>query len=101
MAMLAIGDGYIELLQPTSGGGRASGWLSEHLEEKGEGVFNICVHTDDYEEEIRAIQAKGYTLEEERVDFVEGITTRLAFLSPSQAAGVRIEIVDASSLPSG
>ena len=101
MALLPVGDSYIELLQPTSGGGRIAGWLREPLEAKGEGLWHISIFADDYEEEIRAIEAKGYKLEEELADFADGTTIRMAFLSPSQTAGHWIEIVDASNLPSG
>ena len=100
LALLPIGDSYLELLQPTGGGGRVAARLSEHLEAKGEGLFHISIFSDDYDNEIRALEDKGYTLEEELLNFVEGITHRLAFLSPSQTSGVWIEIVDASNIPS-
>lgn len=98
LALLPIGDNFIELLEPISTKGR----FARYLREKGEGLFHLSIFTEDFDAEVKALKEKGYKLEEEvTTQLFSGFNVRLAWLSPEETTGLWIELVDLASLPPG
>ena len=89
LAMLT-GSTIIELIQPTKAENRFAGFLRE----KGEGLFNICYYTDDFDEEVRMLREKGCTVEENIALSNPEKPFRQAWVPPESAGGVWIELVD-------
>ncbi|HEV7699403.1 MAG TPA: methylmalonyl-CoA epimerase [Pyrinomonadaceae bacterium] len=88
VAMLPIGEGRIELLEPTSDDSP----ISKFLEKRGAGIHHIAVEVDDIEAAIQRLKDKGMRLIDEspRVG-AEGCL--VAFVHPSAANGVLLELV--------
>ena len=96
IALLPIGDNFIELLEPIGTKGR----FARHLKERGEGLFHLCIFVDEFDTEVKTLKRKGYKLEEETTaQLFPGYTVRLAWLSPRETKGVWIELSDMASLP--
>jgi len=88
VAMLAIGESRIELLEATS----ADSPISRFLEKRGPGIHHIAVQVDDIRAELSRLQQKGARL----IDEVprEGAGGCLvAFVHPSSTGGVLLELV--------
>lgn len=92
VAMLPIGESRIELLEPTSDDSP----ISKFLEKRGGGIHHIAVRVDDIEASLAKLKAKGMRLIDEnpRVG-AEGCL--VAFVHPSSANGVLLELVQANS----
>ena len=98
LALLPIGDNFIELLEPIGTEGR----FARHLREKGEGLFHLSIFTEEFDTEVKALKEKGYKFEEEATtQLFSGFNVRLAWLSPEETTGLWIELVDLASLPPG
>ena len=91
VAMLPIGESRIELLEPTSDDSP----ISKFLEKRGSGIHHIAVKVDDIEAALAKLKAKGMRLIDEtpRVG-AEGCL--VAFVHPSSANGVLLELVQAN-----
>jgi methylmalonyl-CoA/ethylmalonyl-CoA epimerase len=90
VAMLPIGESRIELLEPTSDDSP----ISKFLEKRGSGIHHIAVKVDDIEASLAKLKANGTRLIDEtpRVG-AEGCL--VAFVHPSSANGVLLELVQA------
>jgi methylmalonyl-CoA/ethylmalonyl-CoA epimerase len=96
IVLLPIGDTFIELVEPIKKEGR----FFNHLKERGEGLFHICIFADNFDSEVEKLKNKGYKVEEEATpELFPGFTVRLAWLSPKETKGHWIEIADLSSMP--
>ncbi len=87
VAMLDIGESRIELLEATAADSPVAGFIAK----RGEGLHHICFRVEDLDEELRRLKASGLRL----VDFSARTGAggcRIAFLHPSSAAGVLIEL---------
>ena len=73
--------------------------LIDHMARRGEGLFQLCMFSDDYDGDIGNLKKKGYEVEEDSIDFGGGAMIRVAFLGPEVASGAWIEIVDAAGVP--
>jgi methylmalonyl-CoA epimerase len=100
VAILPIGDRFIELIEPMETKDGSETRFARFLREKGEGLFHFCILTDDYNSQVSVLKRKGYTVVEELGTGVfPGHELRMAWLQPEDTKGVWIELVDKASLP--
>ncbi|MDY6907565.1 MAG: methylmalonyl-CoA epimerase [Chloroflexota bacterium] len=85
-AMIPIGNGEIELIQPID----PEGGVAKFIERRGEGIHHICMEVDNVDEELKAMADRGVEL----IDKVgrKGIAGRVGFVHPRSAKGVLIEL---------
>ncbi len=89
LAMLKIGESYIELLesiQPDSP-------IEKFMSRRGEGLHHIAVRVDNIEEALERVKASGARLIDSKPR--RGAhNTRTAFVHPSSTHGVLLELVE-------
>jgi len=88
VAFLPIGDGEVELVEPTD----PESGLSKYLEKRGEGMHHLCFQVDDIEAMLDLLQEKGVRLINETPVDLPG--RRMAFIHPKAANGVLIELYE-------
>jgi methylmalonyl-CoA epimerase len=87
-ALLDIGDGHVELLQPLA----PDTPVGKFLDRKGPGLHHVAYRVDSVEEALSACAAAGLRLIDETPR--AGIRgSRVAFLHPAGTGGVLTEIV--------
>jgi methylmalonyl-CoA/ethylmalonyl-CoA epimerase len=87
-ALLDVGDGHVELLQPLG----PETAVGKFLSRRGPGMHHVAYRVDDVEETLRALAGAGLRLIDERPR--TGIRgSRVAFLHPASTGGVLTEIV--------
>jgi methylmalonyl-CoA epimerase len=87
-ALLDVGDGHVELLQPLS----AETAVGKFLSRRGPGLHHVAYRVDDVEATLAALAAAGLRLIDERPR--TGIRgSRVAFVHPASTGGVLTEIV--------
>jgi methylmalonyl-CoA epimerase len=87
-ALLDVGDGHIELLQPLAPDTAVGKFLSR----RGEGLHHVAYRVSDVEDTLSKLSAAGMRLIDEQPRM--GIRGSLvAFLHPSSTGGVLTEIV--------
>ena len=89
LAMLPVGETYIELLE---GQGPESG-VTKWIGEKGPGLFHICFEVEDIDGALAELKAKGVKLRDETPRIGHG-GARIAFLDPSSTGSVLIELAE-------
>jgi methylmalonyl-CoA/ethylmalonyl-CoA epimerase len=89
LAMLPVGQSYIELLE---GQGPESG-VSKWVAEEGTGLFHICFEVDDIEGVIAELKAKQVKLQSETWRTGHG-GSKIVFLDPSATGNVVIELAE-------
>ena len=85
-ALLAAGDGEIELLEPTN----TQGGVARFLAKRGEGLHHVCFETPNVEGMVADLKAGGIPLIDETPR--PGLAGRVAFLHPTACAGVLVEL---------
>jgi methylmalonyl-CoA/ethylmalonyl-CoA epimerase len=88
VAFLPVGDGKVELVQPTdpeSGAGK-------FLKERGGGVHHLCLEVDDIAGMLTQLKEKGVRLINEVPLEMEG--RKIAFIHPKSANGVLVELYE-------
>ena len=93
LAMLPVGETYVELLE---GQGPESG-VSRWVDEKGPGLFHICFEVENIDAALDELRAKGIKLRDETPRIGHG-GARIAFLDPASTGNVLIELAE---LPAG
>lgn len=93
LAMLPVGETYIELLQGTTPDSGATKWLNE----KGQSLFHICFEVEDIDGALAELKGKGVKLRDETPRIGHG-GARIAFIDPSATGNVLIELAE---LPAG
>jgi methylmalonyl-CoA epimerase len=93
LAMLPIGETYLELLE---GRGPDSG-VTRWIDEKGTGLFHICFEVEDIDAALAELKAKGVKLRDETPRIGHG-GSRIAFIDPASTGNVLIELAE---LPAG
>jgi methylmalonyl-CoA/ethylmalonyl-CoA epimerase len=89
LAMLPVGETYIELLE---GQGPESG-VTDWIKEKGTGLFHICFEVEDIDGALAELKAKGVKLRDETARIGHG-GARIAFLDPASTGNVLIELAE-------
>jgi methylmalonyl-CoA/ethylmalonyl-CoA epimerase len=83
------GDSAIELLRPTGPGSSVPAFI----EEKGEGLFHICLEVEDLDSAIVELSAKGLRLRAGS-PMPGHAGTRVAFLDTATTGGVLFELLE-------
>ena len=87
-ALLDVGDGHVELLQPLG----PETAVCKFLARRGPGLHHVAYRVDDVEETLNALAAAGLRLIDERPRVgIRG--SRVAFVHPASTGGVLTEIV--------
>jgi methylmalonyl-CoA/ethylmalonyl-CoA epimerase len=88
VAFLPIGEGEVELVEPTD----PESGLAKYLEKRGEGMHHICMEVDDIEGMLKILNEKGVRLINEKPIDLPG--RRMAFIHPKSANGVLVELYE-------
>jgi methylmalonyl-CoA/ethylmalonyl-CoA epimerase len=88
-ALLDVGDGHVELLQPLG----ADTAVGKFIERRGEGLHHVAYAVDDIEATLERLRGAGLELidEQPRVG-IRG--SRVAFVHPKATGNVLTEIVE-------
>jgi methylmalonyl-CoA epimerase len=87
-ALLTIGESEIELLEPLG----PETAVGRFLERRGEGLHHVSFQTDDIEQELDALKAKGTELIDQQPR--TGLAGRICFLHPRATKGVLVELAE-------
>ena len=89
-AIVGIGDGCFELMEPTATDGPAG----RFLDSKGGGLHHVSILCDDLEAVCERLESQGLQVIGKMLDG----PIRVAFLHPKSAKGILFELTDRSSL---
>jgi methylmalonyl-CoA/ethylmalonyl-CoA epimerase len=89
LAMLPVGETYIELLEGQGPNSGVTKWLAE----KGPGLFHICFEVEDIDGALAELKAKGVKLRDE-TPRVGHAGARIAFIDPVSTGNVLIELAE-------
>jgi methylmalonyl-CoA epimerase len=87
VAFLQAANVLIELLEPTD----TESTVARFLERRGPGLHHLCFGTPDIREHLRDLKARGVELIDEAPR--PGAHGEVAFLQPSSAVGVLVELL--------
>ncbi len=90
VAMLALGDSRIELLEATE----AESAVARFIEKRGEGLHHVALQVPDLEAAVERLRELGVRLVSETIQVGAG-GHRYVFVHPSSAGGVLLELVEA------
>jgi len=88
VAMIAVGESRIELLEPTG----SEGAIAKYIEKRGEGIHHLALEVSDIQGMLKVLKEKGVPLIDTEPRIGAG-GARVAFLHP-KAAKVLIELVE-------
>jgi len=88
VAMIAVGESRIELLEPTG----SEGAIAKYIEKRGEGMHHLALEVSDIQGMLKVLKEKGVPLIDTEPRIGAG-GARVAFLHP-KAAKVLIELVE-------
>ncbi|MBA3320822.1 MAG: methylmalonyl-CoA epimerase [Pyrinomonadaceae bacterium] len=94
VAMLPVGEPRVELLEPTS----EASPIAKFLAKRGAGIHHIAVRVDDIRATLRRLQEQGARLIDESPRVGAG-GCLVAFVHPSAAGGVLLELVEHTAAP--
>ena len=89
LAMLPVGETYIELLESGAPKFGVNQWIAE----KGEGLFHICFEVEDIDGALTELKAKGVKLRDETPRIGHG-GARIAFIDPASTGNLLIELAE-------
>lgn len=93
VAFLPMGESRIELLAGTA----EDSPIARFIAKRGEGLHHICIQVRNLEAEMKRLKARGVRLVDQNLRLGAG-GCKIAFIHPSSAAGVLIELSQPSSL---
>ena len=88
VAFLPVGDGKVELVQPTD----PESGIGKFLNERGGGMHHLCLEVDDITGMLTQLKEKGVKLINESPLEMEG--RKIAFIHPKSASGVLVELYE-------
>jgi methylmalonyl-CoA/ethylmalonyl-CoA epimerase len=94
LAMLPVGETYIELLEGKTPDSSVTKWIAE----KGAGLFHICFEVEDIDGALDELRQKGIKLRDEVPRIGHG-GSRIAFLDPASTGNVLIELAELPAAP--
>lgn len=89
LAMLPVGQTYIELLESTEPEGAIRSWIKD----KGEGLFHICFEVDDIDGAIAELKAKNVKLQSDTWRTGHA-GSKIVFLDPAATGNMLIELAE-------
>ena len=89
LAMYPIGETYLEVLESDDPGSETNRWIDE----RGEGLFHICLEVDDIDAALEELKAKDVTLIDQTPRIGHG-GARIAFIDPRSTGGLLIELAE-------
>jgi len=89
LAMLPVGQTYIELL---SSEGKDSP-VNEWMDKNGESIWHLCFEVENIDEAVEELKAKGVKLRNEEPMNGHG-GSRIVFLDPASTGNVLIELAE-------
>ena len=89
VAMIAVGNGMIELLEPME----EDSPVAKFIEKKGEGIHHIAFEVTDIDEALKILKEKNVELVTPK-PYIGAHGGRVAFLSPKSCHGVLIELCE-------
>jgi methylmalonyl-CoA/ethylmalonyl-CoA epimerase len=89
IAFLPVGDGEIELVQPTT----AESGLRRYLDKRGAGMHHICLQVDDIVGMLAQVKSRGFELINETPRFSQD-GKKYAFIHPKSTGGVLVELYE-------
>jgi methylmalonyl-CoA epimerase len=89
IAMIPVGESKIELVEPTG----SEGGVARFIEKRGEGMHHMAFGVSDIEAALASLKEAGIPLVDETPRIGAG-GTKIAFLHPSGANRVSIELVE-------
>ncbi len=93
VAFLPVGEGEVELVQPTA----ADAGIAKYLETRGEGMHHLCIEVDDIAEHLIFLKEKQVRLINEEPLVLPG--RKMAFIHPKATNGVLIELYEITDEP--
>jgi methylmalonyl-CoA epimerase len=91
-AFYPIGESTLEYLEPTD----PEGPIGKFLEKRGPGIHHLAFEVDDVDAAVKELLAKGVRIiDKEPRSGAHG--NRIAFIHPSETAGVLIEVCQPSA----
>ena len=91
VAFLPVGDGKVELVQPTD----PESGIGKFLIERGGGMHHLCLEVDDITGMLAQLKEKGVKLINESPIEMEG--RKIAFIHPKSASGVLVELYEVTN----
>jgi methylmalonyl-CoA/ethylmalonyl-CoA epimerase len=89
LAMLPVGESYIELLQALAPSSRTAQWL----EQRGQSLYHICFEVEDIDAALAELKAKGTPLLNETPILGHG-NCRIAFVDPQATGNILFELAE-------
>lgn len=88
VAFLPVGEGELELVQPTD----PESGTGKFLKERGGGMHHLCLEVDDIVGMLAQMKEKGVSLINDVPLVMEG--RKIAFIHPKSASGVLVELYE-------
>lgn len=88
VAFLPVGEGKVELVQPTD----PESGTGKFLNERGGGMHHLCLEVDDIAGMLAQLKEKGVRLINETPLEMKG--RNIAFIHPKSASGVLVELYE-------
>jgi methylmalonyl-CoA/ethylmalonyl-CoA epimerase len=88
VAFLPVGEGEVELVEPTD----PESGMAKYLSKRGEGMHHLCMEVDDIEGMLAELKDKGVRLINEEPLDLPG--RRMAFIHPKSTNGVLLELYE-------
>ena len=88
VAFIPVGEGEIELVQPTS----SDSGMAAYLEKRGEGMHHLCIEVDDIEAKMQELKDAGVRLINQSPEVLPG--RKKAFIHPKSTSGVLVELYE-------
>jgi methylmalonyl-CoA/ethylmalonyl-CoA epimerase len=95
VAMLPVGEPRVELLEPTHAGSP----VAKFIEKRGAGIHHVAVRVEDIRATLARLKSNGARLIDEEPRVGAG-NCLIAFVHPSAAGGVLLELVEHGSAAS-
>src|ERR1051325_528930 len=89
LAMLPVGESYIELLQGLAPGSRTAQWVAEN----GQSLYHICFEVEDIDAALAELKAKGTPLLNQEPVIGHG-NCRIAFIDPKATDNILFELAE-------